>query len=995
MSFESVYRSKTGAGEIEKITNFLMGLVIKNNYEANDKETSLSLGEYYKYYGAYTKTDDFSDYTLDDRKKYGDYIYKPMLAASTVKTYTFNESVLKVLTNSSIRQLENNYNSKSELYVDYLKYLRLARIALYDERNVYYRQFLGLPNTDDDIVYITNYDIGKDGYVKVEDLTVPPKKNVLYYTLKDNEFVTIGLLTDWSINGVQIADNFYYLSVIPAHYLKNSSVYPNTYSRYILQEYINEVIKNNPDKTYLRFINDKFTPYYLRNMDNYGIIKYNKHILDQNELNYFFKSYNKAKQQVILDYIDGFDSKQPLYNLLMIENLLYYTVINYSNTYIEKYTLGIYTEENINNILDSHGYSKLKAIKDIELKRRIVKNLNDLIANKANNDILELILDRIIQDSNVELKRYYVEKEFNTTNTSNAINIDTSKGLEGSVKLTLREVPATSINELSTSSDDYHDYDVFVNDDDLWGGILSDDSLEVKLTKKEAIKNEILKLNFNSILTRYITLTRSIDLLDSQRKLRDYTYLLLKYLNDYKETEFFKTTVNFNQYECTPAGIFGAMCMLQQMKFYDDYDTIVKDNCVINSSAVFRRMGVKATDIQSFENKVIVDGRVVTQYDISTEIANWKVVEFLKENADDFKDFFVGVDGERIETTRVKDIIRLSTIDADGYKHMFPEEETIDDYVMSYLFYSDGELLGDITGSTTFEELIESYDHQFPNLIKRISLKLRDCYDYREYQAWMYLLEQSRNNNSIEFIFKDCDTFTEYLQYTNSISLLSYIRSNVNMNSSNKISQISACIDELTTFYKNWINENITELLYGEDSEDNESTNSSYVKDMIILFNEFLSIYSELYSVDYNYSLGNLDYEGLNLQLFYNPTNLLFMDKFKDHIGLRYSIKSHYSPGIVEEWLLLKYSSESKEYKFIEDAINNNLIYDEKTNLYIPEDFLTYENSSMYFKHIINDIVGISDKLYHNIKTKLMDETISLQGQLKITYNGVTKNYYA
>ena len=51
-------------------------------------------------------------------------------------------------------------------------------------------------------------------------------------------------------------------------------------------------------------------------------------------------------------------------------------------------------------------------IKDLDLKQRIVKNLNDLIENKGNNYILELILNKILQDPNSELKRYYLEKKY-------------------------------------------------------------------------------------------------------------------------------------------------------------------------------------------------------------------------------------------------------------------------------------------------------------------------------------------------------------------------------------------------------------------------------------------------------------------------------------------------------------------------------------------------------------------------------------------------------
>ena len=38
------------------------------------------------------------------------------------------------------------------------------------------------------------------------------------------------------------------------------------------------------------------------------------------------------------------------------------------NTYIEKYSLGIYNEKNLNDILISHGYSSLTKISDVKLK---------------------------------------------------------------------------------------------------------------------------------------------------------------------------------------------------------------------------------------------------------------------------------------------------------------------------------------------------------------------------------------------------------------------------------------------------------------------------------------------------------------------------------------------------------------------------------------------------------------------------------------------------
>jgi hypothetical protein len=97
----------------------------------------------------------------------------------------------------------------------------------------------------------------------------------------------------------------------------------------------------------------------------------------------------------------------------------------------------------------------LTKIKDFKLKQRIIRNLNELISYKGSNKVLELILNKILQDPDSELKRYYLEKKYNNHGDDASIEIDTSRGLEKSVSLVFREVPALSINELSTSADKY------------------------------------------------------------------------------------------------------------------------------------------------------------------------------------------------------------------------------------------------------------------------------------------------------------------------------------------------------------------------------------------------------------------------------------------------------------------------------------------------------------------------------------------------------------
>ena len=253
MSFENVYRSETGAAEIEKITDFIGNLVIKNKYEANRKETSESIANYYAYYGAYTKTDHFNDYDKDDRRKYKEYVHV-YLSSDKTKPYMYNEIVLNMLTESSFKDLEDNKDK--ELYKDYLTALRISRVYLYEERNEYYRQFMGVPNSNAEIVYLVNMDKGEMGYSLIEDYSTPPDPytQYYYYSKEDKVFYPLNfkLTTGSWAPALAIHDKLYTINLIKAHDINNID-YPLTYSYYILQGHIEEVIEKYPKYNYLKF----------------------------------------------------------------------------------------------------------------------------------------------------------------------------------------------------------------------------------------------------------------------------------------------------------------------------------------------------------------------------------------------------------------------------------------------------------------------------------------------------------------------------------------------------------------------------------------------------------------------------------------------------------------------------------------------------------------------------------------------------------------------
>jgi hypothetical protein len=539
-------------------------------------------------------------------------------------------------------------------------------------------------------------------------------------------------------------------------------------------------------------------------------------------------------------------------------------------------------------------------------------------------------------------------------------------------------------------------------------------------------------MNFNSILTKYITLTRSIDILDSQRQVRDAVYLMLKYFEDHQSDEFFKQKIDFENFAATPSALLAMACWLQQMKYYKNPDKIIYDNCVIASSVVFRRMGTMSVEKTTFENNTfIVDGKPVVIYDISPEIASWKVVDFIKENPDIFNDSDVydeyainyfnhirekGID---IETCRLSDqydsisnhiiekgILTYGEIKPDGFKHLNADVETIEDYMTRFRFFENGIDLGEISVNTTFGELLSDYKNQYPNLIRRITEKMQQSYDYREFQAWSYMLEQSRTNNSVSFIFKGHETFSDYINSVESNSLIDYVFTNLKPykpvyygdaingaysisvdeykklhNTEYSMTDICNVQNEIIGLFKEWVKNSFSNLVYTDESDDNSS--SSFVEDMKLLFDEFLSVFSQLYSVDYNYSFGNKEYDGLFLQLFYNPMYQHYRDKYNDHIDINYKGSSKIKD-------LYDFKIELSDY--IDSVIKDH--FDSNINNELNEDQFKYYESLVHIKDDHKDYIGLDGSFTKTKAEFMISDNVGFHGVLNIKSDLGDKIYY-
>jgi hypothetical protein len=121
--------------------------------------------------------------------------------------------------------------------------------------------------------------------------------------------------------------------------------------------------------------------------------------------------------------------------------------------------------------------------------------------------IVEKLLD-IVTDESVTIKRYYLTKIYNTNAEGQTI-FDTNKTYDENVDVIFKEKIIRNGN--NTVTEGTVDYDSFVEDDDTWGGDLANLNDVTKNEIKQHFKRELLKMDFSSILTKYLTISSTIN----------------------------------------------------------------------------------------------------------------------------------------------------------------------------------------------------------------------------------------------------------------------------------------------------------------------------------------------------------------------------------------------------------------------------------------------------------------------------------------------------
>ena len=571
MTIESLLITKN-RDKFTNLISFMRSLIVKNEVEGDEVETTDIAHAYALYENAYLQRDSSLSYILDKNDML-DFGFAPL----DVEKYI-----------SDPKTFQSAYMTKNALCKSYMTKLRKQRVAEYVENNKYYRQFCGLPYDEDQFILVKNNDI-KD----------PSDPETIYL-----HEVTL-------------------------------SKYPQTYSRLYYERDIETIYKNH-DYLYLTFIEKPLTPYDIRTLKGqFDICYYDESFLDASELQYWFEVYNMSRSEIMeIDYIQAFQGNYKAYVNTMYLFILSYAFNLYCSKMLEKYAVRDYSDSEIYDILDSNGLGNLKSL-NISLLRRVVSRLPDLKNYIGTNNVIDILFD-IVADESLTVKRYYLNKKYKTDLNGNT-KIDVNQMYDDSVDLVFIEKTTNRGAATNDSIDVEYSYEDIVMNDDTWGGTGNVEDKDLKLEIKNDIKRQLLTVDFNTIMTKYIGLTKVVDIYS---KLTEVNYKLGLFFQYCKEINSVldNGSILFDDMETSPLCIYAAWCFIYGvLNGLTDPDHILSSRSIIESIMKLRTTDKIVMDSENLSNITIDLGngyyRTLKDYLSEEEIQKYLVSFNVDENS--------------------------------------------------------------------------------------------------------------------------------------------------------------------------------------------------------------------------------------------------------------------------------------------------------------------------------------------------------------------------
>jgi hypothetical protein len=681
--------------------------------------------------------------------------------SDSILSYSFNENELMIAgftPMEAIRfkenplSLQNLINGKSDARAfAFISSKRKDRIKNYIELNPYYRMFLGLPTDEGEYIYVKNYD----------------------------------------------KQYSYEQDVVLLHEAKYEN-YPKTYNKLFTEREI-ERIYEKYKYIYLNFLEKPLSPYIIHNKRQFEICYYKLGILQGNELQCFFESYIIAREEIMsFDYIEAFERTYNKYVDIMFIFILFYTFSLYCSKTLQRYAARDYTNDEIYDIIDSNNLGNLKSL-NIGLLRNVVNALPDLQATIGTRNIIDILFD-IVADKSLSVKEHYLEKKFNTDVNGNII-INPNETYDKNVELVFKEVSIKEGEEVVFSTDRELTYEEVTSADDTWGGVGNIADVDLKVAIKKAIKLELLQKDFSSVLTKYITISKIIDMYTKTLNLTNKLGIFYQ-LNEVRDNFLKDNKYLFHGMEVTSLSIYAAWCLtFASMHGLDDPDYIVKEASTIEDVLYLRN-----------SDQLSNDARSSTYLEI--DLGN-------------------------------------------GFKRtlgQYLSEEEIQKYLIHFTF----------SDVTSISDILKQSDVNY-EIIKAIDDKINLTSDYDEYMVWETIKKANTISKNIDSLFQGYTNYSEYIEAKDP-DFWNYIEPIITDREIGYKTTLKTLLTELQETYTDYMS-SVTQGQLVLAVDERGIAGGENIAEIALLFNEFMSYYTQL--LKYDFKVGYDDPNNNSLHLLY------------------------------------------------------------------------------------------------------------------------------
>ena len=823
----------------DDISKILDSLVIKYSYNAEMYET-LDIRKYAdQYLDALAQTDTFFIY---------DFQTNEYIDALTQMNPDFT------LTNEMLNQIHAWQASPKDVPKQLQKLLMEAKreeiVSSYDEKNNYYRMLHGYPDIEEtkkDFFYINDALIEK-------------------YKLEDLHLENYGIDPELPLHEIQDTLGIRYINILESLGI------------------IDKIRADYPEKNYLNFLGANRIDYDVaRKAKNFSILRMNYNVrqitskafydLYEQCRQYFVDTIYIPQQRTVYSYYDNFIA---LCIMVMTIQQLFTRTITYA---IDREFYDDYMVKLLYSVYGLPYESRLT----YDIQRRIVKNLNLLIQNKATNKVIYNVA-YILGFHRIQIKKYYLVKERRFDSKGNLIYVmkDTlddygnkigeeyDLGSMYDVYFQKVDLDSQNITKEILDRSNYQDYESLTMDDPFWW-------------EDNDLYSEIYEREWNVAETKYLGLTISYKL----SELMFENIILLKMVFDLKDS-IENITVDLP-------------------KIMDEVPVSLFDTIVFLCAAVCKKYGIKG-EIVTDVSKIL---HVLDENDQKADPAlacdtlgfNFHAVSAEKINPNTCPYTTCGFYDKENETCHCKLGDKSPCKEVSHLQKNLSEIQRFltDDEKVTLNSYLDDLI---ISGST-MEEQVKCFNNLYKDikgLFQFISNKLSYCDDLNEYQAYKNLYRALYISKEENYMFKKgftedspiAETYLDYLQAVNP-SLAEYVENANEVELYNAIdhtiAQLEFVVGNLETMYlindgTSILQDYLLKLIRFFKSYTTELVGLGivYVFDlkpdnMLRLIDKIGKIHKTLQIDDGSFHFGYNDYAKIHVNLNLESNNMKFSDR--------------------------------------------------------------------------------------------------------------------